>query len=127
MESKGIVSLWIGRADSRRAFDAALRVAFDEDGEFLGSMFSRAFAVGYYEDVTREAEYLAPPPGTLAALLAGSSYEDRVLPQFLAISPHIDPRDNCEILLYDYAYSGTVREWHGPGVYLRFVGAVPYE
>jgi hypothetical protein len=42
MESKGIVSLWIGRADSRRALDAALKVAFDEDGEFLGSMLGRA-------------------------------------------------------------------------------------
>lgn len=57
MDSDGIVSLWIGSAASRAAFDRALHADFSPDGDFLGSEFGRGFRVGYYDDVLREAEY----------------------------------------------------------------------
>lgn len=126
MEVAGRVSLWVGNATSRAAFDAALLAAFSADGEFLGSPFSRGFSIGYYEDGLREAEYFDSPPRSLDRLLAGSSYSETTVSGFQQIAVELAPGDNCMVLLFNRSYDGRTRRWHGGGVSLRFFGEIGY-
>jgi len=126
MELEGVVSLWTGQLKSASVLRRVLKVEFSPDGDFLGSEFSRAFGVEYYEDVSTESEYFEHPPGTLAGLLADCSYEAVILPLFLSSATAPQAVDNCAILIYDYQYSGSVPYWVENGVSLRFLGHVRY-
>jgi hypothetical protein len=124
MNEDGTVSLWLGNAPSREAFDEALDVQFSEDGDFLGSRFSRAFNIGYYDEGLKEAEYREQPATDLQALLEGVSYADVVIPRFLtAISAPIAA--NCFVLLYDYRHVAP-HDWAADGSVFRYAGSVKY-
>lgn len=127
MEAHGVVSLWLGHADSRSAFDEALVAELSPDGDFLGSAFSKGFGVGYYEDATREAVFFEAAPNSLAAILSGSSYADVTVPKFEGLPIRLAPDDNCVVLLYEIRFTGETRRWRGDGVELRFEGSVAYD
>src|SRR6188508_1462430 len=110
-EADGIVSLWVGSATSREAFDRALFVSFSPDGEFIGSEFSINFGIDYYDDVQREASYFPSPPRHVADLLSGSSYADIIIPRVLRLSASLAPGDNCVVLLYSFHYGGAAKSW----------------
>lgn len=126
MRIDGVVSMWIGSARSRDALDRALHASFSEDGDFLGSPFSRGFDLGYYDDAMREAEFLSVAPRRVADLFVGSSYSEITVPRFQRLGTTLAPGDNCVVLLFDYRYRGVATSWSGSGVLLRFVGAVSY-
>lgn len=126
MQAEGLVSLWLGSANSRAAFDAALVAEFSLDGDFLGSPFSRGFGIGYYDDATREAVFFETAPKSLTAMLAGSSYADVTVPRFEALPVCLAPDDNCVVLLYEIGFAGETKRWRGDGVALRFLGSVAY-
>lgn len=126
MEVDGMVSLWVGSAISRGAFDEALLASFSPDGDFLGSPFSRGFGIDYYEDSLREAVYYPRPPGTFEGLLAGSSYSSKTVPRFRQSTAGLAPGANCVVLLYNYEYEGRRVDWRSDGVSLTFLGAVAY-
>jgi hypothetical protein len=123
-ETTGKVSLWLGHARSREELVKALHVKFSEDGDFLGSEFSRAFEVGYYDAGVEEAEF-RPGRSSLAELLAGASRYDELVRQ-LEVSVSLDPDTNCFVLLYDYEHAGPT-EGRGDGWTMRYVGAASYE
>jgi hypothetical protein len=125
MEEEGAVSLWLGTANSREAFEEMLEVSFSEDGDFLGSPFSRAFGIEYYEEGLKEAEYFDQPSNDLGELLSGASYDDVIVDRFRSQGAQAGS-SNCVILLYNYRHD-TPTEWSSDGVLLRFFGAVRYQ
>lgn len=125
MEERGTVSVWLGKSASRGAFERATEVAFSEDGDFLGSAFSRAFGIGYHDAGLMEAEFSEDPPRSLASLLDGISYGDKVLPRLLASGASLRGDENCFVLLYDERHEQPAA-WVSDGVELRFVAAVRY-
>lgn len=119
------MSLWLGRSESAAAFWKALEVEFSEDGDFLGSDFSRAFGIEYYEEGLREAAIFESLESTLAQLVAGASYEEIVLPRLQNLGVSVEAGTNCLVLLYNYRHSAPTAAQLG-GVSLVFKGAVPY-
>jgi hypothetical protein len=69
MEEEGIVSVWIGEAATAEDFEQATSVSFSEDGDFLGSKFSQALNIGYFDSGLIEAEYREAPCGSLKELV----------------------------------------------------------
>jgi hypothetical protein len=129
MEKQGSVAVWIGKVASAQTLSDALRVSFSEDGDFLGSAFSRAAAVGYYEDATREAGVVSEHSKDIRQLLKGVSYEGELLPKLLAASIEIGLDDNCFVLLYDVSFGSTEstsRNVQLAGLELRFAGDFRY-
>jgi len=125
MEAEGKVSLWFGHASSAKSFWNALEVEFSDDGDFLGSEFSRAFGIGYYDDALREAEFTEKVPLNLEEFLTGASYQDSIVPRFVEIGVRLDGSENCIILLYNYQHEKTDVAT-ACGVDFKFVGAVSY-
>lgn len=124
MEEEGTVSLWLGDASSREAFEAALAVTFSADGDSLGSPFSRAFRVDHHDEGLGEAEYFDEASRDLAQLLKGASYDDVVIERFQRQVPAVEPA-NCVVLLFNYRHEQPVT-WTGTGVSFRFLGSVTY-
>jgi hypothetical protein len=124
MEHEGIVSLWVGRAASRDALDDALAVEFSEEGDFVGSPFSRGFAIDYYDEGDEEAEYAARATPDLSELLGEVSYDDVIVPQLARIERPGGPF-NCFVLLFDHRHEGPER-WEGPGISMQFWGTAAY-
>ena len=126
MEENGVVSLWLGEAESEDLFWCSLDVAFSDDGDFLGSSFSRAFGVDYYDDALREAEYVGERAASLRSLLAQASYGDTIDFRFEMAAIELGKQANCLVLLFDYRHRPPPAEAVVPGVRFRFAGVVPY-
>jgi hypothetical protein len=122
-EENGVVSLWLGTASSEEALEEALEVSFSEDGDFLGSAFSRAFEIGYYDADIIESEY-HPGCHSLAELLKGASYESQIIHQLEPIT-HMSADTNCAILLYNYRHGGQ-SSYTTSNLRLDFVGTAKY-
>ena len=125
MNEVGAVSAWVGNASSGEVFDSAHSVSFSDDGDFLGSAFSRAFNIGYYDEGFREAGYRDIPARNLTDLLEGASYPEVVIPRLQGGLP--GPLvANCFVLLYDYRHAGP-HSWTGEGLFLGFIGTAAYQ
>jgi hypothetical protein len=124
MEEEGTVAVWIGRCSSRESFEAVMEVSFSDDGDFLGSSFSREVRVEYFDSGLLEAGALDVPCSTLEDLLGGISYEEQVLPQLKGTAS--TPPWNCFVLLYSYRIDGSPK-FSAAGVDLEFVGNATYE
>lgn len=119
------VSLWIGQAAAKTTFEEALAPEFSADGDFLGSAFSRAFGVGYYDEGLKESEYREAPRQGLGSLLEGISYAEVVVPRLqAAVSEPVE--GNCFVLLHDYRHAGP-RSWATEGLSMRYVATVEYD
>ena len=125
MEEQGTVSLWLGRAKSADALWAALDVQFSDDGDSIGSEFSRAFGIDCYDDALREAEFYDAPGATLAEFFRGASHESTVLSRFMARGVTVEPGTNCLVLLYDCRHSQPSTA-QLTGVAFTCMGAVSY-
>jgi hypothetical protein len=124
MSDNNFVSFWVGVARSNRALRACVTQAFTEDGDCLGSPFSRAFGVRHYHDGLLEAHCRKGQTTRIETLLRGASYDEVIVPRLQKAGTIEDPV-NCFVLLYDHRHSGRL-EWAAPDVALTFVGAVKY-
>ncbi len=123
MQPKIHISTWLGHAESRAALDRVLSVKYSDEGEFLGSEFSRAFRLGRFDDDFREASRSEIAPKSLEALLAGVSYEAEAIPAIVKTGAELKSGDNCFVCLYGFkAPKGTRASWTFPGLALRFAG-----
>lgn len=125
MEEEGTVSLWLGTATSRGALEEAMEVTFSEDGDFLGSPFSRAFGIEYYDEGLREAEYFDQPSGNLEALLKGASYDNVIIERFHKLGTP-QGRFNCAVLLHNYRHNGR-QDWKTDKIHLEFAGSIKHQ
>jgi hypothetical protein len=124
MDEDGVVSLWIGTAVSEAALERALDVSFSEEGDFLGSEFSRVLNLGYYDSGLLEAEYRPEDTTSLRELLRGVSFEAQIVPT-LERQTEFDEQVNCFVLLYNHRFSGK-NVFFASGVNLRFIGTANY-
>jgi hypothetical protein len=125
---KGWVSLWLGQAVSADALEGAMTIEYSEEGDFLGSEFSRRLRIEFYDDDFREAEMLDARTASVIQALAGFSADETVGPRFVElIGPELSEPFNAVVLLHNHQYDGTVARYEHAGVSLRFMGAVRYE
>jgi hypothetical protein len=124
MSAENYVSLWVGVCRSRKSLEDFVKTSFSDDGDFLGSPFSRAFDIGRYDESLLEAEYRKVATASLGELLVGASYEATIVKSFQALATLESPV-NCSLLLYDCRHTGRA-EWSSPEIALTFVGSVKY-
>jgi hypothetical protein len=124
-ETRGKVSLWLGRVGGAEVIERTLHVKFSEDGDFLGCEFSRAFDIGYYDAGVIESDY-RPGKSSLMELLEGFSYYDHIVGPFETLAGPLDPDTNWVVLLFDYDHEGP-KEARGDGWTMRYFGTISYE
>lgn len=123
---EGVVSLWVGQADS----EAALAAYADYDA----SPRSRAtlasdFGTGRYDHDFMDMA-VEKPTRSLSDLLRGCSYDSIIIPRFVELCGKTLPDEaNAFVLLYDFQHNGSVgcgADAGGP-VKLRYMGSVTVE
>ena len=125
MQEKGVVSLWVGQADSPDALDAYLLVDYSEDGDLIQSPFARDFGIRYYDEDFREAQHYEKPSRSVRDLLKGYSYDSVIIPKFVELLGESFPDDvTAVILLYNFKHDTRVESYDGGAVRLRYMGAV---
>jgi hypothetical protein len=127
VDEVGIVSIWIGKEKVSEALARALDVSFNDEGDFLGSPFSRAFGIKYYGDCTQETRVCEPPPKTLRELLKGVSHEAKIAPALERLPGAKLSGENAVVLLYDIRYDGKQTNWSSDGIQLKNVGSIRYK
>ena len=126
MEETGTVSLWLGTVDSASLLDAYMEIAYSEDGDFLGSGFSKNFGIEYYDDDFKECECV-DRSRSIAQLLSGFSYDATIVPGFEELwGKELDEEVNAVVLLYNFRYSGSVKRAGRHQISLEFKGFVRY-
>lgn len=80
---------------------------YSDDGDFLGSEFSKAFSLGFIDDDTVEADKIEPTNSLIDAI-DGCSYDlDIASDMKHKNTPLTEARIDTIIAIYDYSFSGT--------------------
>ncbi len=107
--------------------DNLLEISYTEDGEQIPSIFARSFDIERYDDAVREAELYDDPNNLLGSLLEGFSYDDVIIPKFVAIhGEQLHKSFNAVILLFNFEYQGSKKEAIIESSHLEFMGTVEY-
>ena len=126
MREKGSVSLWLGQASTFDALEHYVQFEYSDDGDLLSPPFMLDFSLDRWDEDFREAGVLERPSSVIKDILRGCSYEGQIVPQFERLCGETIGFDaNAVVLLYDYCYSGYIREATGP-FRLRFMGIALY-
>jgi Immunity protein 22 len=127
MEERGIVSLWLCRANSSDELDEVLRVLYSKDGDFEGSEFTRGFHINFYDENFKESEFFEESKDSLGSLLEGFSYDSIIVPRFSKIIGSLKESFNAAMLLYNFRHDSNVFEWQYREIDFKFFGSVSYE
>ena len=115
MNKENRVSIWFGSFKTEEQFDDFLRETYDEEGDVY-SQFMDAFKIDHidsdYQETLydREINYSKLEPASYS-----ESFLDKISVKFSDY--------NCVVLIYDFDYSGGIKEVSG----LKFCGVFDYE
>ena len=115
MDKENRVSIWFGHFKTEEQFDDFLRETYDDEGDVY-SQFMAAFKIDYIDSDYQEALY---DREINYSKLESASYSESFLDKISVIFSNY----NCVVLIYDFDYSGGIKESNG----LRFYGALDYE
>ncbi len=125
MREDGVVSLWVGQADSPNAFDEYLQASYSADGDLIPSQFSMDFIISYYDDDFRESQYVEIASKSVRDLLKGHSYDDSIIDKFVhAFGESFPEPINAVLVLYNFRYGRSVEANTGGAVRMHYVGSV---
>lgn len=113
MEKENVVSIWVGNFQSEEEFNVFLQEEFDEEGDSLPSVFMKVFEIDYIDIDFQEAVF---QENLSKDVLLQASYADTFADKVDNLS------GNSIILLYDFCYTGKVRETKE----IRFLGTFEY-
>lgn len=108
MGSKKIVSIWTANTDwEPSTLRDVMSPEYSDDGDFLGSEFSKAFSLGFVDDDTVEADKIEPTNSLINAV-DGCSYDlDIASDMKNKNTPLTDAPIDTIVAIYDYSFSGT--------------------
>lgn len=106
MGSKNIVSIWTANTDwEPSTLRDVMSPEYSDDGDFLGSEFSKAFSLGFVDDDTVEADKIEPTNSLIDAI-DGCSYDlDIASDMKNKNSPLTDAPIDTIVAIYDYSFS----------------------
>jgi len=113
MKKDNVVSIWFGNLKSERELFEFVQEKYDEDGVFIPSPFMETFGTGKYDPDFQEVFF---EENLSKEDLLEVSYAETFVNKIDNIS------GNSVILLYDFCYTGQVREASN----FRFVGTFDY-
>ena len=123
--------VWVGWCRSERALRAAFAVEYSDDGDFLGSPFSRAVGIRRFNEMTTEVSRVDPST-RLSELLHEVSYAETFVPQLAASTGDLVERANAAVLFYgvedelEVDVEGDLPDYAAHGVALRWIGRAVY-
>ncbi|WDH20651.1 immunity 22 family protein [Pseudomonas chlororaphis] len=106
MTSTKTVSIWVANTGwDIPTLQQATTPSYSEDGEYLGSDFTRAFALDFIDDDLMEADKVEIT-SSLPDAIEGFSYDSEISNSINRNPTKIPPTDTV-ILIYELQYSGT--------------------
>jgi len=117
------VSLWVGCSESDEKLLDYVSVNYDDDGDYEDSQFMKDFCIDDLNEDFTERIFHEEKTDSLKKLLAGCSYEDKVIPEFEKIFVSGE-KFNSGILVYDMNYDGNIAVAENKYCRLEFVGTV---
>jgi len=128
METEGSVSLWISDESDANKVQAAFKVEFTEDGDWIPPPFAKAFGFTRFNPATREANVLNAPTTSVRDAVAGFSYGPLIAERFAHQVGEALPATAASIaLLYDFEFAGTPGSTTVDGSTWTYVGCVRYQ
>ncbi len=121
------VSLWVGNAESDEKLLDYISVDYSEEDsdDYYYSQFMKDFCIDDLDEDFMERIFRDEKTDSLKKLLAGCSYEDKVIPEFEKIICNFpDKKYNSVILVYDMNYDGNITFSESEYCRLEFVGTV---
>ena len=122
----GVVSLWVGQADSETAL---LDYADYDTAHRPSATLAADFGTGRYDHDFMDTA-VEKPTRSLSALLRGCSYDSIVIPKFVAMCGDLLPEEaNAFVLLYNFKHNGSLGCGGDPrgAVRLRHMGSINVE
>ena len=113
MKEENAVSIWVGTFKDKEELSEFVREQYDEDGDFLPSLFMKTFETGYSDADFREVLF---KENLSKEDLFQASYAETFANKTDGVS------GNGVILLYDFRYTGQTREANN----IRFIGTFNY-
>ena len=130
MKKEGMVSLWIGKAQSDDALWEYTQMEYTEDGNCEESQFLKDFHIKKedYEEDFMEQIYADLEIYTLGEFLLGCSYDEVIKEAFEKLTENQDlGKFHAGLLLYNFQYDGSVTEIQHENCSLKYVGSVNYK
>lgn len=108
MGSKKIVSIWTANTDwEPSTLRDVMSPEHSDDGDLLGSEFSKAFSLGFVDNDTVEADKIQPTNSLIDAI-DGCSYDFDIASDMKnKNTPLTEAPINAIVAIYDYSFSGT--------------------
>lgn len=108
MGSKKIVSIWTANTEWEPSTLRDVMIPeYSDDGDFLGSEFSKAFSLDFVDDDAIEADKIESTNSLIDAI-DGCSYDlDIASDMKNKNTPLTDAPIDTIVAIYDYAFSGT--------------------
>ncbi|MGE7955803.1 immunity 22 family protein [Pseudomonas sp. NPDC089530] len=121
------VSIWIANTNwEDSTLREVLKPSYSEDGDFLGSEFTNAFALGYIDDDKIEAETIELTT-SFADAIDGFSYDTDILNdmKIKKILSNDTPIDTI-VLIYDYEFNASTDAEAIRDKYFLYIGKFEY-
>ncbi|MBN6717157.1 immunity 22 family protein [Pseudomonas capsici] len=108
MSSKKSVSIWTANTGwDMPTLREVMSPEYSEDGDFLGSAFSKAFSLGFVDDDTVEADKIEPTKSLLKAIEGGSYDVDIMADMKGKNTTSTQDLIDTIIAVYDFSFSGA--------------------
>ncbi|MDM5235003.1 immunity 22 family protein [Bacillus cereus] len=123
MEVHGMVSIWLGNMETQDQLDVYMEVTYDEEGDSIPARFFVDFNIDMIdvdEDFI-EKEVLEEASDDISVLLAGCSYDDKILSR-IKEEVKLKKSYNSIVLIYNFQYDNAVSNFEG----FDFVAATSY-
>ena len=128
MSLNKIVSIWTANTgwDSPTLQDV-MSPDYSDDGDFLGSEFSRAFSLDFVDDDVIEAD-IVEPTNSLARAIEGGSYDLDIITDMRDKNTDlIDEPIDTIIAVYDYSFHGNPKNNMIRGKLFIYRGSFAYK
>ncbi len=113
MDKENVVSIWIGNFKSENEFAEFVKEQYDDEGDLLPSTFMKMFRIDYIDSDSQEILF---QENLSKEDLLQASYAETFINKMGNIS------GNSIVLLYDFCYTGQVKEAEN----LYFIGTFDY-
>ncbi|MEY8321852.1 immunity 22 family protein [Lachnospiraceae bacterium 46-61] len=126
MEKYGVVSLWCGVFQNEDLFNQFIDADYTEDGDYIPSRFEEHFDIDYYDEDFSEIGYFKEKQNDFQKILKVFSNDEIILSKLN--KKYNDIYYNSIILLYNFEYSGNVKEYKDSNDnQLHYITCVSYQ
>lgn len=118
--------MWIGYAESPDAVENDVFMKYSESGDLIPSWFSAGFQIRRFDPDFTEIAFTEKTKA-VEELLEGISYQEQITEEILSdLSRFYDINLNIAVLLYNFEFTGLIKELVNEKARLYFIGSYTY-